>query len=29
MKTTNNIFGVLLKKNNNAFISNAKEESKK
>ncbi len=29
MKMTNNIFGVLLKKNNNTFLSNAKEESKK
>ena len=29
MKTTNNIFGVLLKKNNNTFLSTAKEESKK
>ncbi len=29
MKKTNNIFGVLLKKTNNSFLFNAKEEKKK
>jgi hypothetical protein len=29
MKTTNNIFGVLLKKTGNSFLTNAKEDKKK